>query len=465
MSNALIQVRKFRVSAESSPLPGALAGSAHTMPSTTRQMTIPHLGFVGGLLYAVRKAGRAPPPEPPDHLRCPISCDLYDDPVLLSQTGHTYDRVSIERWLRQKSPPTDPASNVELHSTATVPNWALRDAVNEWRAQNGNAPLQAPECATRRLAGGANARDGLSVGFAGVSLPGFGLNNVWAHGTNTVLGGTPQNVAFALRPVRLALLGVLLALTQLVSSVVAAVFACAESSASFFLRVAGAPPHAAAHVAALGALACCCAATASGIALVEGLVVRGTQGYFIPSEMVPLIAPAQNALWWAGVFSAVWFANGGFVDPIRADAIAAEKAKCADESLSTVKKGRAKAMLKILESEDPQARAAAPRARRAARIIHSWTKRTRGKTGGGTGGCGCSRRCSGRGACGTGTEGRGRWGGGGTRRRGDGCSGVFFYFVFLSFDEITSGKRKTTIRFCVRWRGSRPRHFRRTPTL
>ena len=368
-------------------------------------MTIPHLGFVGGLLYAVRKAGRAPPPEPPDHLRCPISCDLYDDPVLLSQTGHTYDRVSIERWLRQKSPPTDPASNVELHSTATVPNWALRDAVNEWRAQNGNAPLQAPECATRRLAGGANARDGLSVGFAGVSLPGFGLNTVWAHGTNTVLGGTPQNVAFALRPVRLALLGVLLALTQLVSSVVAAVFACAESSASFFLRVAGAPPHAAAHVAALGALACCCAATASGIALVEGLVVRGTQGYFIPSEMVPLIAPAQNALWWAGVFSAVWFANGGFVDPIRADAARRRAARAAR----------------------------ARRARRAARIIHSWTKRTRGKTGGGTGGCGCSRRCSGRGACGTGTEGRGRWGGGGTRRRGDGCSGVFFLLCIFSF--------------------------------
>ena len=259
-------------------------------------MTIPHLGFVGGLLYAVRKAGRAPPPEPPDHLRCPISCDLYDDPVLLSQTGHTYDRVSIERWLRQKSPPTDPASNVELHSTATVPNWALRDAVNEWRAQNGNAPLQAPECATRRLAGGANARDGLSVGFAGVSLPGFGLNNVWAHGTNTVLGGTPQNVAFALRPVRLALLGVLLALTQLVSSVVAATFACAESFASFFLRVAGAPPHAAAHVARWRA----------------GVLLRGdrerhrarggtvVRTHFVPSEMVPLIAPAQNALWWAG---------------------------------------------------------------------------------------------------------------------------------------------------------------------
>ena len=281
------------------------------MPSTTRQMTIPHLGFVGGLLYAVRKAGRVPPPEPPDHLRCPISCDLYDDPVLLSQTGHTYDRVSIERWLRQKSPPTDPASNVELHSTATVPNWAVRDAVNEWCAQNGRAPLHAPKCATRRLAGGANARDGL-VGFAGL---GFGV--VGPNG----LGGNTQHLAFAPRPVRLAVLGVVLALTQLVSSVVAATFACAESVASFFLRVAGAPPHAAAHVAAFGALACCCAATASGIALVEGLVVRGTHAHsHLLSEMAPLIAPAQNALWWAGVFSAVWFANGGFVDPIRADA-------------------------------------------------------------------------------------------------------------------------------------------------
>ena len=280
------------------------------MPSTTRQMTIPHLGFVGGLLYAVRKAGRVPPPEPPDHLRCPISCDLFDDPVLLSQTGHTYDRVSIERWLRQKSPPTDPASNVELHSTATVPNWALRDAVNEWCAQNGRAPLQAPKCATRRLAGGANARDGL-VEFAGL---GFGV------GPNG-LGGNNQHLAFALRPVRLAVLGVMLALAQLVSSIVAATLACFDSFARATLRALGAPPNAAAHVAAFGALACCCAGTAACIALVEGLVGgNGARLRGAAAELTAAIAPAQNALWWAGVFSAVWLANGGFVDPIRADA-------------------------------------------------------------------------------------------------------------------------------------------------
>jgi hypothetical protein len=27
----------------------------------------------------------------------------------------------------------------------------------------------------------------------------------------------------------------------------------------------------------------------------------------------------QNLAWWAGIFSIVWLAQGGFVDPIRAD--------------------------------------------------------------------------------------------------------------------------------------------------
>lgn len=42
------------------------------MPAPVRQMTVPHLGFVGGLLYAIRKAGRQSP-EPPEYLRCPIT--------------------------------------------------------------------------------------------------------------------------------------------------------------------------------------------------------------------------------------------------------------------------------------------------------------------------------------------------------------------------------------------------------
>ena len=32
-----------------------------------------------------------------------------------------------------------------------------------------------------------------------------------------------------------------------------------------------------------------------------------------------LQGPMQNLAWWAGIFSIVWLAQGGFVDPIRAD--------------------------------------------------------------------------------------------------------------------------------------------------
>ena len=58
-----------------------------------------------------------------------------------------------------EEPPTDPSSNVELYTTHTVPNWALRDAANEWCAANGVAPLADPESSRRTLAGGRNARD------------------------------------------------------------------------------------------------------------------------------------------------------------------------------------------------------------------------------------------------------------------------------------------------------------------
>jgi len=122
-------------------------------------MGIPQLGFVTGLLYAVRRAGRARA-DPPDSLRCPITQELFRDPVVVTQTGYTYDRDAIERWLRQKTPPTDPSSNVELYATDIVPNWALRDATNEWCARNGARQLDAPECSGRKLAGGVNARDG-----------------------------------------------------------------------------------------------------------------------------------------------------------------------------------------------------------------------------------------------------------------------------------------------------------------
>ena len=105
--------------------------------------------FVGTFIAAVKKTITGPRAEPPDHLKCAITQELFTDPVVLVQSGYTYDRRAIQRWLAQKFPPTDPTSNVELWCTDIVPNWSLRQAVDEWALANGARTLEAPVEAVR----------------------------------------------------------------------------------------------------------------------------------------------------------------------------------------------------------------------------------------------------------------------------------------------------------------------------
>ncbi|XVF14810.1 hypothetical protein REPUB_Repub09cG0093400 [Reevesia pubescens] len=71
------------------------------------QMTIPHL------------------------FRCPISLDLFTDPVTLC-TGQTYDRSSIEKWLAAGNL-TCPVTMQKLHDPSLVPNQNLRHLIEQWR--------------------------------------------------------------------------------------------------------------------------------------------------------------------------------------------------------------------------------------------------------------------------------------------------------------------------------------------
>ncbi|XWS29905.1 hypothetical protein CRYUN_Cryun24cG0070500 [Craigia yunnanensis] len=71
------------------------------------QMTIPHL------------------------FRCPISLDLFTDPVTLC-TGQTYDRSSIEKWLAAGNL-TCPVTMQKLHDPSLVPNHNLRHLIEQWR--------------------------------------------------------------------------------------------------------------------------------------------------------------------------------------------------------------------------------------------------------------------------------------------------------------------------------------------
>ena len=68
-------------------------------------------------------------PVPPAFI-CPITCDLFKDPVMLGITGHTFERKAITDWLRVKK--SDPLTNARLKNTTLVPNYALLDAVNDY---------------------------------------------------------------------------------------------------------------------------------------------------------------------------------------------------------------------------------------------------------------------------------------------------------------------------------------------
>ncbi|KAD7478491.1 hypothetical protein R6Q59_007928 [Mikania micrantha] len=70
----------------------------------------------------------------PTHFRCPISLDLMKDPVTLS-TGITYDRESIEKWIRDGNQ-TCPVTNQVLTNFEQIPNHMIRRMIQDWCVEN-----------------------------------------------------------------------------------------------------------------------------------------------------------------------------------------------------------------------------------------------------------------------------------------------------------------------------------------
>ena len=67
--------------------------------------------------------------EAPPSFFCPIGMEIMSDPVICA-SGHTYERTNIERWLTTKN--TSPSTGVQLRSRRLIPNYALRDSIEEW---------------------------------------------------------------------------------------------------------------------------------------------------------------------------------------------------------------------------------------------------------------------------------------------------------------------------------------------
>ncbi|XP_062185415.1 U-box domain-containing protein 26-like [Phragmites australis] len=74
----------------------------------------------------------------PHLFRCPISLDIFTDPVTLC-TGQTYDRPCIERWLAAGHR-TCPVTMQPLGDTVLVPNRTLRHLIERWLSADHQPP-------------------------------------------------------------------------------------------------------------------------------------------------------------------------------------------------------------------------------------------------------------------------------------------------------------------------------------
>ena len=69
----------------------------------------------------------------PEGFLCPITRELFTDPVVASD-GHTYEQSAISQWL--ESHRTSPLTRTLLSTTDLLrPNFALRTALEDWRTR------------------------------------------------------------------------------------------------------------------------------------------------------------------------------------------------------------------------------------------------------------------------------------------------------------------------------------------
>ncbi|KAF8006792.1 hypothetical protein BT93_K0952 [Corymbia citriodora subsp. variegata] len=71
----------------------------------------------------------------PEEYRCPISKELMRDPVIVA-TGQTYDRPSIQKWLKAGNR-TCPQTQQVLSHTILTPNHLIRELIMRWCKSRG----------------------------------------------------------------------------------------------------------------------------------------------------------------------------------------------------------------------------------------------------------------------------------------------------------------------------------------
>eukprot|EP00803_Ostreobium_quekettii_P011725 evm.model.scf_26.16 EVM.evm.TU.scf_26.16 scf_26:134044-140940(-) len=75
-------------------------------------------------------------PQPPVEYCCPISHQVMRDPVVLVETGQTYDRKCIEEWFVRGNV-TCPVTGQRVNSVQLTPNFALKSLASTWVEVHG----------------------------------------------------------------------------------------------------------------------------------------------------------------------------------------------------------------------------------------------------------------------------------------------------------------------------------------
>ncbi|GAB4823422.1 hypothetical protein N2152v2_010468 [Parachlorella kessleri] len=125
----------------SSPSQELVAGQEHRgqqQPAQQQQQQKPDAG--GGRDLTARRISSSislssRSPEPPPEFIDPISDEIMQDPVVLTESGQTYERAVIERWFQTCEPRgqcRDPLTGTVLTTRKVVPNYALKRLIFDW---------------------------------------------------------------------------------------------------------------------------------------------------------------------------------------------------------------------------------------------------------------------------------------------------------------------------------------------
>ena len=67
----------------------------------------------------------------PEVLICPITRTVFRDPVVVVESGQTYERSDILTHFRRNRS-KDPLTGLALSSTKVMTNWSMRNVVQDW---------------------------------------------------------------------------------------------------------------------------------------------------------------------------------------------------------------------------------------------------------------------------------------------------------------------------------------------